>query len=314
MSRRAALGFLISTAVAAPAPGETIYAVSSTDSAKQLFWFDSEAPGVPLGSVALVGDVGLYSDLRIEFDPVTRALYGFGIPECNITCPPLPVEPLSIQVATGQISLLGWPGFPSYGVPSHDIRLDPATRELRAIGYGGENFRYSPATLQLREDQELGVGGFYLALAHAPAGSAHAGETLAIRYSSVLYDDAQLARIGGAGGNPPASSGQVTLLGPIVGPESVWSFDISEEGNAFVLGAPAENAPRHLYRLNLDTLQTEDLGLIVPPGDSSFIHGIAVAPSGFGPSPLEVPTLSSSALAILMVLTAIGALPRLGSR
>jgi hypothetical protein len=314
MLRSAVLGFLISTAVSAPILCETIYAVSSNDSGKQLFWFDSEAPGEPLGSVALVGDVGQYSDLRIEFDPATHALYGFGVPECNITCPPLPVEPLRIQPSTGQVALLEWPGFPSYEVPSHDIRMDPATRELRAIGYGGANFRYAPATDELQEDQDLNTGGTYLAVAHPPAGSAHAGETLAIRYPNLLYDDPELARIGGVGGSPPASSGQVTLLGAIAGPESVWSFDISEEGSAFLLGAPEEFAPRRLYRLNLDTLQTEDLGPIVPPGASRFIHGIAVAPDGFGPSLLEVPTLSSWALATLALALGVAGLSRMKAR
>ena len=294
-----------------PSVGETIYAAASGGSAWQIFWFDSNAPGEPLGWVDIHGDFDDFLQFRIEFDPRTGELYGFGYPNCQITCPPSPIIPAQIDLSTGQTSFLDWPGFPSFQLILQDIRIDPATREVRAIGTG--NFRYSLNDLQLHEDEDLTIVGRYEAISHSPAESSHGGETLAIYYADYYPPPALLARIGGPGGIPPASSGEVTLLGEIAGLHYVSSFDISSLGAAFLLGYSSPFANAHLYQLDLETLQPTDLGEVLAPTPGGFVMGIA-APPELGARIAEVPALSQKMLAAFVVLLMVVARAQLRSR
>ncbi|MEO8195255.1 MAG: hypothetical protein ABI689_00890 [Thermoanaerobaculia bacterium] len=304
------LVLLIALLSSSPSRGELIYAATGNEQGWQLFWFDSEAPGTPLGSLPLFGDFDDYIQFRIEFDPWTHELYAFGYPNCQITCPPSPIDPARIDLATGEMTLLNWPEFPSGWLSLHDIRIDPQTREVRAIGYQGRNYRYSLNSLELHEDVDLNTPGWYVALAHTPAGGEHGGETLAIRHQTSVGPAGLLARIGGVGGDPSASSGQVTLLGEILGPYFVSGFDIAVNGSAYLLGAVGPYGPQHLFGLDLATLETQDFGLIVPPSGSDYIMGIAAAPPGFGQSVVEVPALSKLGLVVLTILLAGVALRR----
>jgi hypothetical protein len=133
------------------------------------------------------------------------------------------------------------------------------------IHYALTNYRYSMNTFELHVDQPLDTPGRYEALAHPPPGGAHGGETLAIYYPPAYPPVAHLARLGGVGGNPPASSGEVTVLGAIDIPLYVRGFDISPSGEAYLLAHPEDWTEARLYRLNLETLETEDLGAIATP-------------------------------------------------
>jgi hypothetical protein len=290
---------------------ETLYAVSSgVSSGWTLIWFDSEAPGTLLGARPITGELEFYSDLAIEFDPQTRDLYAFAYPQCQITCPPSPVVPVSIDLASGASSWLDWPGFPSFQLSLFDFDIDPATRELRMIPDPRTNYRYSLNTFELFVDPAPDTPGRYEALAHPPPGSAHGGETLAIFYPPAFPAVAHLARIGGPGGNPPASTGEVTVLGPIDVPQYVRGFDISPGGEAYLLAHTEDWTEARLYRLNLETLTTEDLGAIATPSPGgNFVYAIAAAPAGLG-AVVEVPAASSAGLAALALLLAMAAVRR----
>lgn len=286
--------------------GETIYAIAG---GWRLIWFDSEAPGTLIGSLPITGDLETYLGMTIEFDPLTHELYAFAYPECYVLCAPSPVDPARIDLATGASSLLDWPGFPSFQISLHDFDIHPVTREVRIIDYAHLNYRYSLNSFELHVDQPLDTPGRYEALAHTPPGGAQGGETLAIYYPPVYPLVPHLARIGGVGGDPPASSGEVTVLGPIDIPHFVHGFDISPSGGAYLLAVPADYADQRLYRLNLETLTTEDLGAIETssPGED-FVSAIAAAPLRLGPSVVEVPAASRTGLAVLATLLAAAAL------
>jgi hypothetical protein len=288
--------------------GETIYALSG---GWRLIWFDSETPGTLIGSLPITGDLGGYLGMTIEFDPQTRELYAFAYPNCEILCPTSPVHPGRIDLATGESSLLDWPGFPSDQLSLYDFDIHPVTREVRMIQYALTNYRYSLNALELHVDQPLDTPGRYQALAHTPPGGARGGETLAIYYPPVYPLVPHLARIGGVAGNPPASAGEVTVLGPIDIPHLVRGFDISAGGGAYLLVEPADFADQRLYRLNLETLTTEDLGVIATPLPGyDFVHAIAAAPTGLGPGTVEVPAVSRTGLVVLAMLLATAAVWR----
>jgi hypothetical protein len=308
MRPRCWLVLLIALLSPSPSHGELIYAANGNEQGWQLFWFDSEAPGTPLGSLPLFGDFDDYIQFRIEFDPWTHELYAFGYPNCQITCPPSPIDSARIDLASGEMSLLNWPGFPSGWLSLHDIRIDQQTRNVRAIGYEGRNYSYSLNSLELQEDENLDTPGWYVAIAHTPPGGEHGGETLAIWHQGSGSVAGQLARIGGVGGDPSASSGQVTMLGEILGPYFVSGFDVAGDGSAYLLGAVGPYGPQNLFGLDLESLETQDFGQIVPPSGSDYIMGIAAAPPGFGQGVVEVPALSNLGLVALAILLAGSAL------
>lgn len=306
--RRGLLFFLLFLASPSRMWGETIYAVSG---GWRLIWFDSEAPETLLGSQLITGDLQTYLGMTIEFDPQTRELYAFAYPNCWVLCPTSPVHPARIDLATGESSLLDWPGFPSDQLSLYDFDIHPVTREVRMIQYALTNYRYSLNAFELHVDHPLDTPGRYEALAHMPPGGAHGGETLAVYYPPVYPLVPHLARIGGVAGNPPASSGEVTVLGPIDIPHFVRGFDISPSGGAYLLAVPADYTDQRLYRLNLETLTTENLGAIATPLPGyDFVHAIAAAPAGLGPNIVEVPAVSPSGLAVLAMLLATAAVWR----
>lgn len=301
--RWSCLAVLIALAAPFGAGAETIYAVAA-GSGWQLFWFDSETPGEVRGSLPIFGGFDDYLGVRLEFDPQTGVLYGFGYPACPITCPASPVDPAQIDLVTGETSLLDWPGFPSYEISLHDIRIDPVSREVRMVGNGSESFRYSLNDFQLRLDGLLDEPGRYIGLAHTPPTGVEGAQTFAVFYPYPLEDPLvpHLARIG--------DSGQVTVMGPIDVPHYVEGFDISAGGTAYLLAEPPGFAGQRLYRLNLETLATEDLGAIGMPPGGSYVHGIAVAPPGPTAGAAEIPALSYGGLAALSLLLAGAALRR----
>lgn len=291
--------------------GETLYAVVGGWEGWQLVWFDSAAPGTLLGSLPITGDLEYYMDMAIEFDPQTRELYAFAFPQCQITCPPSPVDPVSIDLATGASAWLDWPGFPSYQIGLHDFDIQPVTRELRMIQPSLGNLRYSLNDFELHVDLPLDTPGRYEALAHPPPGGARGGETLALYYPPVYPLVPHLARLGGVAGSPTASSGEVTVLGPIDVPHYVRGFDISPGGEAYLLALPEDGSEARLYRLNLETLGTQDLGAIATPSPGGdFVFAIAAAPRGLGPSIVEIPAVSLSGLVVLAMLLATAAVWR----
>ncbi len=309
--RRGLLCLLFLLAGPSQLRGETLYAVVGGWGGWRLVWFDSAAPGTLLGSLPITGDLNDYSDMAIEFDPQTRELYAFAYPQCQITCPPSPVFPVRIDLASGASSWLDWPGFPSFQLALYDFDIHPVTRELRMIQYPLTNYRYSLNTFELHVDQPLDTPGRYEALAHPPPGGAHGRETLAIYYPAGLPPGPPSRAARRRRGAVAASSGEVTVLGPIDVPHYVRGFDISPSGEAYLLAHFDDWTEARLYRLNLETRLTEDLGAIATPSPGEdFVYAIAAAPQGLGPSIVEIPAVSRRGLAALAMLLAAAALLR----
>lgn len=288
--RRICVCLVIALAAPLRAGGETIYAVAG---GWTVFWFDSESPGVVQGSLPLFGALDGYLGMRIEFDPLTSELYGFAYPDCNITCPPSPVDAARIDLLTGETSLLNWPGFPTHQLSLHDIRIDPSTHEVRMVGHSYRNFRYSLNSFQLQQDGFLDLPGRYAAIAHTPPSGGESAKTLTLFYPYPLEYVPWLGQIGG--------SGHVAVIGQIDIPHFVDSFDISARGNAYLLATPTGFVDQRLYRLNLETLTTEDLGAVATPSGAGYIYGIAAAPPAMSGTP-DIPTLSPIGLATFLLL------------
>ncbi len=121
----------------------------------------------------------------------------------------------------------------------------------------------------------------------------------------------QLARIGGPGGDPPASSGEVTVIGPVdVDAERLW-FDIAADGTAYLAallqGVP-DSEENRLYRVDLASGALEEIGILAEPGGLAILSGIAVAPPGLGEGVVAIPALSRFGIALFAVVLCAAAL------
>lgn len=299
--------------------GETIYAFSRDfgwNVDHRLLRFDSASPWELEASIPINGDIADSMQVSLEFDPVTRELFAFGFDQCQVLCPAIATYPMRIDPTTGELEYLDWPGLPPIEFGPSDKDIDPQTRELRLFSQAGGNYRYSIESLEVHEDQPLSVPGYAYAIAHRRAASPGGDvETFAI---FDLYDIGQrLVRIGGVDGLPPASSGEVTVIGPVETQGDVLSFDISSSGEAFLatyeyVQDPDPGGSAHvtrLYRIDLASGATQELG-IIPTQLGSYVSGIAVAPPGLGAGAPEIPVLSPTGLVALSLFLAAAALWR----
>jgi hypothetical protein len=305
-------GVFLWTSAPQPAPGETIYAVSFGPGGHLLFHFDSASPGEIEGLVPLSGDLASLIQLTLEFDPVTLELYGFGYPDCPITCPTSPVYPASIDRSSGETAFLDWPDFPSGLINLHDFDILESTREVRLLGAYRANLRYSLDDFELHVDQPIDGPqfGVFPAVTHARVADGDF-ETLAILYRPTIGEGPFLARIGGPGGVPPASSGEVTVLGPLEVEGYIYSFDISADGTAYLL--TRSDSVNRLYTLDLESRVATEVG-IIGAALGIWVRSIAVAPPGLDGGAIEVPALSYGGLFAAGSLLAGAALWRLRRR
>ena len=310
------LTLLLAIGLAAEASGDTIYATwAYAGDASSLTRFDSATPWLfkdpfpPEVQVPLV---------TIDFDPVTRKIWGFDYSDCQIpVCPPLN-DPVVIDPLTGAWSFVPLPGLNLHEFVLTDRDIDPLTRELRHFTGPTGNASYSFDRLQDRYDAPLHPVIGVTALAHRQPTSASQGvETYAIGPSPRTGPKVrgepwfQLARIGGPGGTPPASSGEVTIIGPVdVDAERLW-FDISADGTAYLAAlvfAPPYNDEYKLYRVDLTSGALVEIGLIAQPGGSAILCGISVAPPGLGEGVVAIPALSRVGLGLFALALGTAAL------
>lgn len=296
--------------------GETIYAtwIVYPSGVGQLTRFDGETPGLP--EYPFPPDPTL-PPFSLEFDPSTQNLWAFDYFICYVLCSPAH-DPAVIEPLTGASAFVHLPGLNLELLLGVDTDIDPLTRELRYFGGSTGNASYSLDRLELRTDQPLSPPFYVSAVAHKPPVSgAHGVETYVIGRSAEQEREAngspwyQLARIGGPGGDPPASSGQVTVIGPVdVNAERLW-FDISSNGAAYLAAlipfGPAGEENK-LFRVDLESGALEEIGVIAPPSDTSFLSGIAVAPPGLGGSVVDVPALSRFGIGLFALALCAAAL------
>jgi len=296
---------------------ETIYASwihYPPDGAPPLTRFDSASPELQEDPFTEMPLLGPYS---LDFDLVTGQLWGFNYLECNITCPPSP-PPVIIDLETGTPSDPQLPGFFASTFEGFDTDIDPVTRELRYFSSDGDNAAYSLNSMQWQLGTPLKVSFGAVAVAHRPPGGGTSGvETYAIgrlRGQPAGSPWYHLVRIGGPGGDPPVTSGEVSVIAPIdLEAERLW-FDISQSGEAYLAVLLPYDPPGEetkLYRVDLSTGALDFLGVIgmpAAPGGTSFLSGIAVAPSGSGDGIPAIPALSTLGAAIFALVLALAAL------
>lgn len=316
--RRACLPFLLALAIPHAVRGETIYAVSidSDWSGLHLLRFDSASPWILEREDPMSGDLVGFVDVTLEFDLTTREFYGFAFLDCQLLCPPIPIVPASIDPFTGSSSFTDWPGFPGFELFASDFDIHPLTGELRLFGREEQNFRYSLRDLELAEDEPLETKGFYSAIAHAPpSGGGAEVETFAVLDLGSLGP--HLVRVGGPGGVPPASSGEVTMIGPLAAEGDIGGFDISPRGTAYLstfawTGGDGGGYVNRLYRVDLAAATVQEVGTIATQDQWTVVTGIAVAPEGLAPEVLEIPALSHTGMALFVLLLVSFALRWIG--
>lgn len=316
------LTLLLALGVSAAGRGDTIYAIWAVypSGGVQLTRFDAATPGLP--EYPFPPDPYLLP-FSIEFDPSTRQLWGFDYFICLTLCPPAH-DPFLLDPLTGSWSFVHLPGLGLEFLLGMDSDIDPRTRELRYFGGTTGNSSYSFDRLENRAGAPLSTPFYVSAVAHMPPlGGAQGVETYVIgrlATQGLAPSGApwyQLARIGGPGGDPPASSGEVTVIGPVdLDAERLW-FDISADGTAYlaalVLAAP-DGEEHKLYRVNLATGAVEEIGILVEPGGSAFLSGIAVAPPGLGGGVVEIPALSRFGIVLFALALCAAALHRSARR
>lgn len=294
-------------ALAGPLSAETIYGAACD----RLVRFDSATPETIDESIDLPG-IFPYCLAGLDFDPRTGRLYGFGVQECLILCPPDPLRALFVidpeSGAAEQIWSIQSVAQAYFGIT--DLDVIPATGEIRfSNGLGGFNLRFHPATGVETLDSPMTPVRPLAGLAHSPnSPSSTSVATLAIAMASDPGTPPDLVRIGGPAGQPPASSGELTVIAPLdVVLQQVAGFDISPSGAAFIAGG--NGAAFHLYSVDLVTGAASDLGAI---GGASgpFISGLAIdVTRGIS----AVPTLGEAgvvAFALVLGLAGIGLLQR----
>ena len=287
---------------------ETIYATNGRD----LLRFDSESPETIEQVVAVTVPFHEWppEGMGLEFDFTTGELYAFPTFGCPTLCPgPKSMESYTIAPATGVATYTGWQALPT-AIQAQDFDIHPLTHEFRFLTSDDHNYRFSLNTHQLIEDTSLSLSGPYPAVAHAPLQPGDSDvETFAIR--SPWPSGPELVRIGGPGGNPPASTGQVTIIGAVSLGELGGGFDISPDGVAYLsvygysnLGPGGPQWTNRLVTIDLATAEVQEIGPIGGPTDRR-ISGIAVVPAWFGSSVMAIPTLDGGALATMTGLFAI---------
>lgn len=299
--------------------GEIIYALAAGEgypASFALLQFDSTSPWVMQRAVPITNGALWGSDASLELDPTDGTLYAFAFDQCQVLCPYELVRPSIVDPETGASTAVNWPGLLPTESWASDKDIHPLTHELRFFGTWDQNYRYSLESLEFQVDDPLDSPGSGAAVAHTPGGQAGLGvETFALGYPVVPGDVLYLSRIGGPGGVPSASSGEVTMIGPAAASGWLRGFDIAPSGAAYFSTAEYVTGTGHtsrLYSIDLQNGATQELGVIAVPLPWTQVTGIAVASLGSGV--VEVPALSRIGLAALVLLVAGAGLSRIAAQ
>lgn len=276
-----------------------------------LFAFDSEDPGTLEYWVTITGTAQTECPLGLESDPLTGRLYAVSGAVCQILPPPWSLTLHSLNPASGDSVFADVPYLEVQG--GYDQDLHPGERAFRMIGSDGTNLRLPLGAPLGIADSPLEIDGHISALAHAPNDPYASGiETFGIA-EGPQFGQCHLVRIGGPSGAPPASTGEVTSIGPCVVAGDVWAFEVTPSGRALLMSAyfDGQGFRSHLYEIELQTGATTFLGQIATPEFGAAVTGIAWAPEG---AVIEIPTLSGVALTSLGGVLVAAALARLAVR
>lgn len=278
-----------------------------------LITFDSAAPGTILRSVQVFADDSSDCLGAIDVDPQSGAIYVSHYYLCFMLCPPTGHDVSRLDPETGALDPI-WID-PGDGLPFSawgDFDIDPASGEIRSPGYPiGSNVHIEVPSGALVADTPYSLLREVSALAFDPAGAA-----LALAPRETSPEDLDIFLLGGPGGVPPASSGELTQLASIttgIGASSYPTFDISPTGAAYLLasywppglrvgeGVPSNNL---LFTVDLASGALVPLGEVASPDNGWPLYtvtGIAVAGAR---GAIAIPALEGGGVATLAVLLA----------
>lgn len=267
-----------------------------------LYRFDTTEAPINFIEVGVIsGLVPAEVIIGIDFRPATGELYGVGDSDRLYV----------IDTATAAASAVNAAAF----VPGLDdsdrygIDFDPVRDMLRVISENGQNLRIDPISGTATTDTALGAGPQIAAIAYSNNAATATVTTLfgLAPDGSMPGDSDSFYRIGGVDGVPPADDGATTFLNEF-GPDLREAvMDISDQGQAFVLGQNIAILPSitNLYQADLTTGTGT---FITSNGQLSAVGGgrlTGLAIPGTLPSVVAVPVLTPMMLMVLMLILAL---------
>lgn len=222
-----------------------------------VFWVKPSSPAQVEGAVVPVGLPEGDALVSIASRPASRQIYvrsRFG-------------GLYRLDLRSGVLRQAGRVTIAFGGATSEAAAFSPTKDRLRVVTDIRTNYRIDPQTGDAQPDYELATKGVISAIAYTPAGAC--GTTL----FGLDRARRELVRIGGAGGNPPPASGQVTAIGPLRVPrgDAFGGLAIESSGQAYVALSNGDAGT---------TLHSVDLAsgtatLIGPLGSGGLVRGIA---------------------------------------
>lgn len=305
-----AMTLLLGGPWARSAAAETMFGVVCTS----LLTFDSTDPGTIRRAIQVFPENSRCLGF-IDVDPMSGSAYASWYYPCHMLCPPSPYGVVRIDPESGETTEVWSSAADTPYAFAGDFDVDRTTGEVRGGGYPfGYNLHIDVSLGVMIADTAFSPFREVAALAYAPGGEAYV-----LAWQSGPPYGLDLLRLGGAGGVPPASSGELTMIASIPDIQNPYAvgFDISPAGVAYVSTPPGptsvstadspragrktgEGGPtRQLYRLDLATGAATALGGI--PSDGEGAVGIAVAGAR---GAIAIPALERGGAAALAVLLA----------
>jgi hypothetical protein len=238
--------------------GQSLFAepLAGITSNNRLVTFDSDAPSIALGDVAVSGLQAGETILGIDFRPATGELFALGstsrLYTLNLS------TGVATQVGTGQFSTL---------LDGTDFGFDfnPAVDRVRVVSNTGQNLRLNPTTGALvmadtalayvSGDASFGTAPQVTACAYTNNYSTVAPQTATTTLLGVDSGTNQLVLIGTEAGAVSPNTGTLTTRGSIgIDPATAMGFDISQvSGEALLVMSRNNETTSSLWKLRLDS-------------------------------------------------------------
>jgi hypothetical protein len=252
--------------------GQTVFAVTASN---KLVQFNSAAPGMITGQATVSGLQAGEAVVGIDFRPATGKLVALGSTN----------RLYALDASSGAATLIGTQPFTSTVLGSAiGFDFNPMVDRIRLVSGTGVNLRLNPNTGALAAlDTKLAYAAGDANVGKTPGAAAAAyTNNISGTASTQLYllDATQDVLVKqGAAGPPPVSpnSGQLFTVGALgvdIGPRA--SFDIAQEGTAYVTYAAVGDTTSKFGTLDLATGKVIEVGAIAA---GELVTGIAAQAS-----------------------------------
>lgn len=265
----ATLAALTLTALAGVANAEAIIGLRSDN---VLVSFDSSAPAIISGTVAVSGLQPGESLLGIDLRPATGQIFGMGSSN----------RLYAINPVTGVATAAGAPFTPALDAAEYGIDFNPTVDRVRVVNSLGGNRRLNPtngASAGVDTNLTYATGGTPRAVAVAYTNSLAGVPAGSIREYGIDSALGALIEIGTqAGGNTSFNAGVSTVVGSLgFSTSDLVGFDIfGPTGNAFVSLTDPSSGVSSFYALNLATGAASPLGSV---GTGVTLRDFTVVPA-----------------------------------